>query len=619
MKNLIYNIKYYIPLIVSLISVFVLSLLWEKISLPYNKSNEIIGNYANSNHHQFNDTLRFILFILIPLFSYLLTFVLIDKENVLSIKQIIKHNEFENVKIEANNGFSYLFILIFFLIIIFHFLLVKFPDYKLDIFHEGQLLTGAMNYNLKNMFWTGSYLNTGLFYDILNTKFAWLLFDKENISAYRYFQQILNYLFYILIIFFVLNVSKLFYLENIKSNFFFITVTSFCLYFYAITYPHFPNYRDFFSILFLILLAGALLNQNFSKLNFFLIGNLSILSLLWSLDRGVFLNATLITVCFIFIFQKKFIEIIFLLLGIFFGWFIFLLILGPIEFTAFINNSYNILKFNELWNGIIHPTPFSDEKNSTRATKALILIFLNGIIIIRYIFDKRSKIAPQTKNFLIIYYIFAFFYYKVGLSRSDGGHIVIGSSLNYILFFIFIVYKILQIDLKKYNFISKFNNTFLLIYIFFIIILFNLSEVTKHNNLQNIINYKSRFTNFINLNNEFYLNEEYLSFYRELQKITINDSCIQNFNYDPTIYYLLKKPSCTRFYKIFIIASKNDQVTFIEELKKSKSNKLIIDTDNLLKLLGPQQRFEIINRYINKNYLNYIDKNNFKILIKNDN
>ena len=618
MKYLIYKAKNYVPLIISLISVFILSLLWEKISLPYNKSNEIVGNYGNARHHQFNDTLRFILFISIPLFNYLLTFFLIDKENVLSIKQIIKHNEFENIKIKTNN-FSHLLILIFILIIIFNFLMVKFPDYKLDIFHEGQLLTGTMNYNLKNMFWTGSYLNTGLFYDILNTKFAWSLFDKENISAYRYFQQILNYSFYILIIFFVLNLSKLFFLENFKRNFFFITVSSFCLYFYAITYPYFPNYRDFFSILFLILLAGALLNQNFSKLNFFLIGNLSILSLLWSLDRGVFLNATLIIICFIFIFQKKFVEIIFLLLGIFFGWFTFLLVFGPIEFTAFINNSYNILKFNELWNGIIHPTPFSGEKNSTRATKALILIFLNGIIIIRYIFDRRSKIAPQTKNFLIIYYILAFFYYKIGLSRSDGGHIVIGSSLNYILFFVFIVYKILQIDFNKYNFISKYSNTFLLIYIFFIIILFNLSVVTKHNNLQNVINYKLRFTNFINLNDEFYLNEEYLSFYRELQKVTINDSCIQNFNYDPTIYYLLKKPSCTKFYKIFIIASKNDQVNFVEELIKSKSNKLIIDKDDVLKLLGPQKRFEIIDRYINKNYLNYIDKNNFKILIKNDN
>ncbi len=48
------------------------------------------------------------------------------------------------------------------------------------------------------------------------------------------------------------------------------------------------------------------------------------------------------------------------------------------------------IKFNELWNGIIHPTPFSDGENSTRATKALILMFLNGIIILRYIFDKRS-------------------------------------------------------------------------------------------------------------------------------------------------------------------------------------------------------------------------------------
>ena len=128
MRNLIYNIKYYIPLIISLISVFVLSLLWEKISLPYNNYNEIIGNYSNSNHHQFNDTLRFILFISIPLFSYLLTFFLIDKENILSIKQIFKHNEFENVMIKENNSFSYLIILIFFLMIIFHFLLVKFPD-----------------------------------------------------------------------------------------------------------------------------------------------------------------------------------------------------------------------------------------------------------------------------------------------------------------------------------------------------------------------------------------------------------------------------------------------------------------------------------------------------------
>ena len=258
---------------------------------------------------------------------------------------------------------------------------------------------------------------------------------------------------------------------------------------------------------------------------------------------------------------------------------LFLLILGPTEFIAFINILFNILKFNGMWNGMVHPTPF-DQKNATRATKALILIFLNGIMIIRYIFDKRSKFNIELKNFLVIYYILAFFYYKVGLSRSDGGHIVIGSSLNYILFIFFITHKLIELDSKKLNLVRKLNNKFFGIYILLIIILFSSSNEMKIDNLKNIFDYKNKFFNFINLKNEFYLDTNYLEFYKKLKKITKNDSCIQNFNYDPTIYYLLKKPSCTKFYTIFIIATKDDQISFIEELKKSKIDKLIIDTVN---------------------------------------
>ena len=217
-------IKDYLPLIVSLFFIIIVSFLWEYISLPYKNNHNIVGNYSRSSHHQLNDTLRFVIFILIPLTSYLLTFYLIDKNNILSLKQVIKQSNFQQDKIHEKNSFLSLVTLIFFLVIFYHFLLIDFPDYKLDIFHEGQLLTGAMNYNLKNVLWTGSYLNTGLFYDILNTKFAWVLFEKENISAYRFFQQILNYLFYFFIILFVLNISKIFYLEKNKQNFFFISV-----------------------------------------------------------------------------------------------------------------------------------------------------------------------------------------------------------------------------------------------------------------------------------------------------------------------------------------------------------------------------------------------------------
>lgn len=611
-------LKEYLPLIVSLILIFILSLFWENISLPYYENNEIVGDYSNNNHHQFNDTLRFVLLILIPLFLYLLTFILVDKENVLTIKQIFKQNEITKSVIKKDKTVIYFLILFFFSIILIHFLLVGFPDNKVDIFHEGQLLTGAMNYNLKNKYWIGSYLNTGLFYDILNTKFAWYLFDKENISAYRYFHQILNYLFYVLLIFFTYNVSKIFNLDKNQNNFFFITVTSFCLFFYIISHPNAPNYRDFFSILFLILLSKAFTSENRPKLNFFIIGNLSILSLLWSLDRGVFLNATLIVICFLFIFQKKFLEILYLFLGVVFAWIIFLLIIGPSEFTAFVNNSLNILKLNEMWNGIIHPTPFSDQKNATRATRALIIIFLNGAMIIRNIFDKRSKFNVQSKNFIIIYYVLAFFCYKIGLSRSDGGHIAIGSSLNLILFIFFMIYELIKLDFKKLNLLSKFSNKLCGVYIFLIITLFSLTSDIKINNLKSIFDYKNKLTNFINLEDEFYFNAKYFEFYKKLQIVTINDKCVQNFNYDPTIYYLLKKPSCTKFYKVWSVASENDQKSFVKELKKSKSDKLIIDTFNSKSVYDPSRRFKIINKYIAENYKTYADINNFRVLIKHN-
>ncbi len=612
-------LKEYFPLIFSLISLFALSFLWESISLPYDKNNEILGNYSNNNHHQFNDTLRFLLFILIPLFLYLLIFIFIDRENALPLRQIFNQNNMTSFIIKKDNTILFFLILIFFLIILFHFLLVGFPDNKLDIFHEGQLLTGAMNYNLKNEFWVGSYLNTGLFYDILNTKFAWYLFDKENISTYRYFHQILNYLFYVLLIFFSYSVTKIISLEKSQSNFFFITLASFCIFFYIISYPNAPNYRDFFSVLFLILLSTALINENFSKLNYFIIGNLSILSLLWSLDRGVFLNATLIVICFLFIFQKKFLEILFLFLGVIFGWIVFLLIFGPTEFSAFINNSLNILKFNEMWNGIVHPAPFSDQKNATRATKALIIIFLNGAMVLRYIFDKRSKLNTQSKNFLIIYYTLAFFYYKIGLSRSDGGHIAIGSSLNFILFIFLITYKLIELDYKKLNLIAKFKIKSYGIYFFFILVLIGSTTGFKTKNLKNIFDYKSKFINFINLEDDFYLTTEYLEFYKKLKIITINDKCVQNFNYDPTIYYLLKKSSCTKFYKVWSVASVDDQKSFIDEIKKSKSDKLIIDNLITNSIYDPSRRFKIIDKYISSNYKNYDDINNFRVLIKNDN
>mgnify|MGYP007000402829 len=77
--------------------------------------------------------------------------------------------------------------------------------------------------------------------------------------------------------------------------------------------------------------------------------------------------------CVVFLLQKKFLETFAIFIGILFFWLLFYIIIGVEEFNAFVFNSLNILKYNEIWNGLVHPQPFSEDKNSTRATKALIL------------------------------------------------------------------------------------------------------------------------------------------------------------------------------------------------------------------------------------------------------
>ena len=63
---------------------------------------------------------------------------------------------------------------------------------------------------------------------------------------------------------------------------------------------------------------------------------------------------------------------------------------SSIEFYYFLSNSKDILSSSDLLNGIIHPTPFTNEYGSARATKNLLLIILNGILMINYLYKKKS-------------------------------------------------------------------------------------------------------------------------------------------------------------------------------------------------------------------------------------
>ena len=73
--------------------------------------------------------------------------------------------------------------------------------------------------------------------------------------------------------------------------------------------------------------------------------------------------------------------------------------------------------------GIIHPIPFSDDPNSTRSSKTLLIILFSLIISFKMFFNSNKKFSNQLKFILFYISVLSFLSYLYVLGRSDGPHI----------------------------------------------------------------------------------------------------------------------------------------------------------------------------------------------------
>ena len=60
--------------------------------------------------------------------------------------------------------------------------------------------------------------------------------------------------------------------------------------------------------------------------------------------------------------------------------------------------------------------------------------------------------------------------------------------------------------------------------------------------------FKSRLSEYVKIDDLEYLNDLDKQFVLEAREITRNEKCIQLFTNDVALLYLLKKPSCSKFY-----------------------------------------------------------------------
>ena len=591
--------SFFYPILTTIACIFLCSYLWVTIKINYSNPYEILGEYSLNNYSVYNDTLRYLVFVLIPFASFCSVFFILNKKNSsfnFDVKKILlanKKNKIQNLHIKY---------FIFFLLFLFIFFLDDgWLLYYLDIFEEGISLSGASNFHFKENPWKDIYINTGLFFDILNGKISWSITGHNSIGSFKFYIKLINFISNIALIYLFFELSKQIPKEKLRPIFFiFIGVVIFYL-----NLQNYNLYRDLPLILFLISMLGFLN----TKKNFYIIAIslLSVFSIFWSLDRGFFLNLTLLSFL-IFIFFAYNSEFYKTLIFIFFAWILTILSIGINDFLLFLNHTKEILSQHEYFNGIIHPQPFSDDPNSTRATKTLILIIANFIITFLVILNKNKYFLNNTKYLFIPFSILNFLIYKAALSRSDGPHIQQASYFTIMLFSFFLLYFILNY-LNRKKIFSKKN-----IYLAYTFVFFFLSFILFNNisSFKNIYTFPKNISNFIKSEDKKFINKKYSDLIQELNLLTANSNCVQVFSYDQAIFYLMKKKSCSKFYNIWSIGSKKNQQIYINELKLN--NPKYILTEGPLKFVSPYKRYPYIKEFIDSNYYIYKNIHSWKIL-----
>tara|TARA_B110000305_G_C19431227_1_gene636365 strand:- start:102 stop:1964 length:1863 start_codon:yes stop_codon:yes gene_type:complete len=589
--------------------------LWPKIILPYTNVHNVAGIYDNLKYSSHNDVTRYIFFIGFPVLTFFISLLLFKKEKMIHFNDLFKsNNEFFIVNKDQKKVLFFSFIIFGFYILI-EFLSLGVPDMKIDRVHDGDYLTAAMNYLLTNKIWSSSYAVHGASMSIY-PNIMWKIFNVESIGAFRLFPVFMAILVKSFSLYFAFQLTKI---VNVKDSF---KVIFFILFsFLILSMSDFDvlvggynliSFRDLYLIFFLILLFNIIILKKNNYINIFLITIIPSLTMLLHTDIGIYLNFTLIFLMIYFYFSKKNKNwFIILIIAIF--WLLTLKYMGLNDFKLFFKNILILTSSIDYLMGNPYPEPFFDttgSKHASRATKGLVLQLIAGLLVTYKVFIKNDNIENKKKVFFIFLFILSFIFYRNALGRSDSYHIRMSSDLP-ILIISFFTIEYLLMNIQKIFIFSKDKTTN---YITLVIFLLTISYLGFSKfNYSNIKNIQNRYSEFVRHEDSYFMNNDTINIINYLKEVTKDEKCIENFTYDLSIPFFLKKTSCTPYYSSWLASPTVLQQDYIKRLKIAKPNYIIYKSKHFVDNLQVYERLELVNSYIIRNYDFHINIDDFLI------
>ena len=327
-----------------------ISFFWETVSLPFTEISHAESFIINRKTNPQTDTIRYILFVGLPLLLYAIlnSFIKYGKINFTLKEQnnYIEENFF-NYKVSISVLLFFLYIIIDFFGSPNHFLA---SNPRLDPIHEGDYLTPTLNFFFTEGLWSSSASVHGGS-DFIYTIILWKLTGLKTIGSAKIYFAILILSIKFLSVALAYQITRLTSLEKNTKFIFFIIFS-----FFLISLSHYDapinfspfSYRDVFTIFFLIFFIQIFLkNKNLYLLNS-IITFIAFVSLIFHFDVGIYLYTLLFLYTVYLIIIKKFNHfflIYFLLISF---WLFFIYIVGIKEFYNLIENLLLIVRNQDL-------------------------------------------------------------------------------------------------------------------------------------------------------------------------------------------------------------------------------------------------------------------------------
>ena len=207
--------------------------------------------------------------------------------------------------------------------------------------------------------------------------------------------------------------------------------------------------------------------------------------------------------------------------------------------------------------------------------------------------------------------------FKYGLSRSDDGHIRIATGFIYLSLFSISFYKIINAASARKN-ISNYLNINKLNFFLLILLLCSIfiNKKFEDKSLANLPYFYSGVKNLINYKDDKFINKDYQRFISFYKRLTNQDKCLMIFTNEPILYYLLKKPTCSKYYLLYLSTPINIQHKIVKDLSSKKPNFLVYksEVDNYGHV---GDRLKVLDSYIRTEYSFFKKFKHWEIYKKN--